>query len=114
YYDLLYLGLFVPLGSAMFSLLAVYIAAAAYRAFRIKNVETVLMMTTAVIVMLGQIPFGIWIYKDLPLVRAWLLEVPNSAAFRAIKIGAAVAGLVMALRMWLSIESEGFTKKGKK
>jgi hypothetical protein len=35
--------------------------------------------------------------------------VPNSAAFRAIEIGSAVAALVMAFRMWLSIESEGFT-----
>jgi hypothetical protein len=45
----------------------------------------------------------------LPAVRQWLMEVPNSAAFRAIKIGSAVAGLVMAFRMWLSIESESFS-----
>jgi hypothetical protein len=44
-------------------------------------------------------------------VRLWLLRVPNSAAFRAIEIGAAIAGLVMAFRMWLSIESQSFSNE---
>jgi hypothetical protein len=103
-------GLFTSLGSAMFSLLAVYIAAAAYRAFRVRTFESFLMMAAAVLVMLGQTPFGLWIYEGLPAIRLWLLEVPNSAAFRAIKIGSSVAALVMALRMWLSIESESFAE----
>ncbi len=112
-YEFLYQGLFVALGSAMFSLLAMYIAAAAYRAFRIKSFESALMMGAAVIVMLGQIPFYAYISSDLPFLRAWLLEVPNSAAFRAIKIGASIAGLVMAFRMWFSIESESFSHEEK-
>ena len=107
-YRLLFEGLFVSLGSAMFSLLGFYIAAAAYRAFRVRSAESSLMMIAAVLVMLGQIPFGVWIWSGLPDVRLWLLEVPNSAAFRAITIGAGVAGLVMAFRMWFSIESETF------
>ena len=107
-YRLLFEGLFVSLGSAMFSLLGFYIAAAAYRAFRIRSAESSLMMMAAVLVMLGQIPFGVWIWSGLPDVRLWLLEIPNSAAFRAITFGAGVAGLVMAFRMWLSIESESF------
>lgn len=110
-YDFLYNGLFVALGSAMFSLLGVYIASAAYRAFRIKSFESTLMMLAAVVVMLGQIPFGIWLYEDLPALRRWLLAVPNSAVFRAIVIGASLAGLVMAFRMWFSIESETFSDK---
>ena len=107
-YRLLFEGLFVSLGSAMFSLLGFYIAAAAYRAFRIRSAESSLMMIAAVLVMLGQIPFGVWIWSGLPDVRLWLLEIPNSAAFRAITFGAGVAGLVMAFRMWLSIESDSF------
>lgn len=110
FFTLLFQGLFVSLGSALFSLLGVYIAAAAYRAFRIKTMEATLMMVAALIVMLGQIPFGVWIYEDMPLIRSWILEVPNSAASRAITIGAAVAGLVLAFRMWFSIESDSFSK----
>jgi hypothetical protein len=73
------------------------------------------MMTAAVIVMLGQISFGRLVYEDMPAIRQWLLEVPNSAAFRAIRLGAGVAGLLLAIRMWLSIESSpGSTRGGKK
>jgi hypothetical protein len=110
-YKLLFNGLFVSLGSAMFSLLGVYIAAAAYRAFRIKSFESALMMFTALLVMLGQISFGLWIYDGMPLIRDWLLKVPSSAAARAITIGASIAGLVLAIRMWFSIETDSFSKK---
>lgn len=105
-YEFLYNGLFNQLGAAMFALLGVYIAAAAYRAFRIQSIESALMMTAALIVMLGQISFGKMLYDDMPALRQWLLEVPNSAAFRAIRLGAGVAGLMLAIRMWLSIESD--------
>ena len=107
-YSFLNEGLFVSLGSAMFSLLGVYIAVAAFRAFRVRSFESALMMSAAIIVMFGQISFGVWLWQDLPQMRQWLMEVPNSAAFRAIKFGSAIAGLVLAIRMWLSIESQTF------
>ena len=107
-YDFVYEGFFVPLGSAMFSLLGFYIISAGYRAFRVRSVESGLMMAAAVVVMLGQIPFYIYISDALPEIRLWLLEVPSSAAFRAVKFGAAVAGLYMAIRMWFSIETASF------
>jgi hypothetical protein len=74
------------------------------------------------LVVLGQIPFALFGHGDtgqyfqelLPKIRLWLLTVPNSAAFRAITIGAEIAALVMAFRMWLSIESESFADKERK
>ena len=109
-YSLLFDGLFVALGSSMFSLLGFYIASAAYRAFRIRSAESLLMTLSALVVMLGQIPFGVWLWDKLPRMRLWLLEVPNSAAFRGITFGAAIASLIMAFRMWLSIESTSFVQ----
>jgi len=98
-------GFFIPLGSAMFALLAFYIATAAFRSFRIRSVESSLLMITAIIVMLGQIPQGsIYISEELPTIRKWILENISTPAFRAISIGSAVAGLAMAIRMWLSLE----------
>jgi hypothetical protein len=107
-YQLLYDGFFISLGSAMFALLGFYMAAAAYRAFRIRSYESALMMAAAVIVMLGQIPFGIWIWEGFTDIRLWLLSTPSTGAFRAVKFGAAIAGLIMAFRMWLSIETHSF------
>lgn len=106
-YSFMYDGLFVGLSSAMFSILGFYIAGAAYRAFRIRSIESGLMMAAALVVMLGQIPFGLWIWSGFPELRLWILRIPNAAAFRAIAFGASIAGLIMAFRMWLSIESDG-------
>ena len=70
------------------------------------------MMSAALVVMIGQTPFATDVlWGVLPSWRGWLLEVPKSAAFRAIRIGAGIAGLILAFRMWFSIESEGFSEK---
>lgn len=96
---------FEPLGSAMFSLLAFYVASAAYRTFRIRSREAAVMMLTALIVMLGQIPIGyIYISHSLPDIRNWLLSNISTPAFRAIFFGSSVAALAMAVRMWFSLE----------
>ena len=110
-WNFIYYGLFVALGSAVFSLLGVYVASAAYRAFRIRSLESSFMMLAALIVMLGQISFGILLSDYIPEMRLWLLQIPNAAAFRAITIGSMVAALVMAFRMWFSIESD-FSEEG--
>lgn len=124
-YAVLYDGLFTNLGSAMFSLLGVYIATAAFRAFRVRTFESALMMGAALLVMLGQMSVGASLSHYLPNlpewltghahpltlagIRQWLLDFPSNAAFRAIKIGAGVAGLMLSIRMWLSIESRSFS-----
>ena len=101
----LYRSFFVPLGAAMFSLLAFYVASAAYRTFRVRSVEAGVMMSAALIVMLGQIPHGpLYISPKLVPIRLWLLEQLSTPAFRAIFFGSAIAGLAMAVRMWLSLE----------
>lgn len=101
----LFEAFYVPLGAAMFSLLACYIASAAYRSFRIKSFEAFILMVAALIVMLGQIPHGIlYISEDLPAIRLWLLKNINGPAFRAINFCSLIAGLALAMRMWLSLE----------
>jgi len=108
-FTLLFDGIFTPLGSSMFALLAFYIAAAAYRAFRVKSVESSLMMGAALIVILGQTSVGLMISESFASIRLWLLEVPSAGVFRAIKLGAGIATLVLCIRMWFSIEAENVT-----
>lgn len=105
-FSLLNEGFFIALGSSMFALLAFYITSAAFRAFRVRNAESALLMGAALVVMLGQIALGPKLWSGFPELRLWLLRWPNSAAFRAISIGASVAGFVMSIRLWLSIGTE--------
>ncbi len=102
---LLFEGFFNSLSTSMFALLAFYIANAAYRSFRIRSMEALIMMLTALVVILGQIPQGyIYVHPALPAIRLWLIRNLSTPAFRAIFFGSAIAGLSMAVRMWLSLE----------
>jgi len=114
-YSCLFDGLYIPLGVAMMSTLAFYIVSAAYRAFRVTNVDAILMMGAAIIVMLGQIPFGMWLTSWLPMqgivsslrienVSNWFMTIVNMSVQRAIGFGLAVGGIAMALRVWFSLE----------
>lgn len=106
-------GLFVPLGSAMFSLLAFYVATAAYRTFRARSIEAAVMMITAVLVMLGQIPHGpLYISEDLPAFRNWIMDNISTPAFRAIFFGSSVAAFAMAIRMWFSLDVSPLSASG--
>ena len=114
-------GLFAALSSSMFSLLAFYVATAAYRSFRVKSGEAALLMLAALLVMMGQIPIGVMVFDaafrfahvnvSITEVRAWILMKLNVGAFRAISLGFGVAGLSMAMRMWLSMETSSFFKE---
>jgi len=118
-YEVLFNGLYSPLQAATFSLLAFYIASAAYRAFRIRTLEAGLMMAAAFIVMLGQVPVGRWLTGALPetgglaplrleVLGEWVMGWLNTPAQRAITFGILVGALAMSLRIWLSLERGTF------
>ncbi len=118
-FGILFKGFLTSLDSTMFSLIAFYIVSAAYRAFRIRSAEAVLMMVTAAIIMLGLVPVGVYLTSWIPdkgilsafrleNIMYWLLTGPNMAAQRAIAFGVAVGGLAMGLRIWLSLERGSF------
>jgi hypothetical protein len=111
--DTMVLQIIGAMGTAIFSLLSFYLASAAYRAFRIRTFEAGLMMVTALIIMFGQTPFGMyisgWIPQDfqalwLPNISAWILRVPSSAFIRALTFGAMLGAIATALRYWLNME----------
>lgn len=100
----LFNGIIVPLSSSMFALLAFFMSSAAYRAFRARNLDASILLFAALIVMLGQIPVGTWLFPDLFDIRQWLLDVPNLAAKRAIRIGVALGVVGTSLKIIFGIE----------
>jgi hypothetical protein len=93
-----------PMMSTMFSLLAFFIASAAYRAFRARTFQATVLLIFAVVVMLGRIPLGQFLWSKLPGITDWIMAYPNLAVQRGIIIGAALGAASMSLRIMLGIE----------
>jgi len=93
-----------PLASTMFSLLAFFVASAAFRAFRARNVEATLLLLTAIVMMIGRVSIGEFVWKGFPPLTEWLLDVPNLAAKRAVAIGVGLGAISTALKIILGID----------
>jgi len=112
-YDFIFRYIFTPLSATMFSLLAFYIASAAFRAFKAKSPEAALLLITAFIVMIGRVPIGevIWNWfpwaKTLPLtmiIEDWVMGCFNTAGQRAIMLGASIGIISTSLKILLGVE----------
>lgn len=107
-YNFLFSGLYLPLGTAMFSIMVFFIASAARRAFRARNVDGVILLISGIIVMLGNAPIGKLISPYFPKLTQWLMNYPNVAGNRAIIIGAALGMVATGFRVIVGIDRSYF------
>jgi hypothetical protein len=106
HFQVLFENMVSPLQATMFSLLAFYVASAAYRAFRARNLEATILLIAAIVVMMGRIPFGDMLTGGrMTPISEWLMDKPNAAAQRGIIIGAALGAASMSIRVILGIET---------
>lgn len=103
-YDWLFFNVQVPADATMFSLLAFFIASAAYRTFRARTTEAVILLIAAIIVMLGRVPIGALIWEQFPALQQWIMTVPNLAAKRGILLGVYLGMVATALKIIFGIE----------
>mgnify|MGYP000397966150 FL=1 len=109
----LYEYAFKPLTATMFAMLAFYVASAAFRAFRAKNTEAILLLGTAFIILLGRTFAGVfltsWLPESLSGLRienltVTIMQVFNTAGNRAIMIGIALGIASTSLKVLLGVD----------
>ena len=109
-FDYIYQNLLQHLMSSMFSLLAFFIASAAYRAFIARSLESSLLLVVSIIVMLGNTSIGSSMtsglpnFLHLPIISSFIMDFPNTAGQRAIMIGAGLGVIGSSLRIILGLE----------
>lgn len=113
-FDYFFDHFYQPLAATMFSLLAFFIASAAYRAFIARTIEAKLLLIAALIVMLGNtglgsimtswLPLALKPYLHLPLLSEFIMKYLNTAGQRAIIISAGLGVVGSSLRIILGIE----------
>jgi hypothetical protein len=111
----IYEYVFKPITATMFALLAFYVASAAFRAFRAKNIEAILLLGTAFIILLGRTFAGVlltdWIPPESKFaglrvenITVFVMSVFNTAGNRAIMIGVALGVASTSLRILLGVD----------
>lgn len=112
-FDYFFNNIYQHLSATMFSLLAFFIASAAYRAFIARTIESNLLLIAAVLVMLGNTSLGSFLtswlpeslsFLHLPRISEFIMKYPNTAGQRAIMIGAGLGLIGSSLRIILGIE----------
>lgn len=106
-----------PILSTMFALLAFYVASAAFRAFRAKNFEAILLLLTALIVLVGQTKdreftslflsppnAGVDHYLPVADLTEFVRKTFVTAGQRAIMIGIALGVVATSLRILLGLD----------
>ena len=122
-YGWTYEYVFSPLTSTMFAMLAFYVASAAFRDFRAKNTESILLLATAFIILLAQTAAGMfltgWIPEDsafaflrLDWMKIAITEHIQTAGMRAITIGIALGVAATSLRLILGVDKSYLPRGG--
>jgi hypothetical protein len=93
-----------PLQAATFSLLAFFVATAAYRGLRIRSLEAVAFVVAAVVVLIGQVPVGRHLGEFVPALKDWILNVPATAGVRGIIIGVALGTIATGVRVLMGFD----------
>lgn len=124
FFQFLFQQVYLALDKTTFSLLALYMASAAYRSFRVRSREATVMMVVSLMVMLGQMPMGQQLTRDLASteptwnvfwqslkfehLRAWIMDVWNVGAQRGIAFASMAGAVAFSLRLWFSLERGSF------
>ncbi len=105
-----------PITSTLFAILAFYVASAAFRAFRAKNTEALLLLGTAFIVLLGRVYAGVLITSWIPADSEWfswlrlenasgyIISIFNAAGTRAMLMGIAIGVAATSLKIMLGLD----------
>lgn len=94
----------VPGDATIYAILAFFIASAAYRAFRARTVESVILLVTGCIVMLGKAPIGESIWFGFVPLSNFTLFVLNKAYSRVIVMSSLLATTALYIRIILGYE----------
>lgn len=100
----IYRNVEVPMEATMFSLLGFYMASAAFRAFKAKSKEATVLLIIALVMMLGRVPLGYFIWHRMPDLVEWIMMCPSMAAERGIGLGVSLGAAAMELKIMLGIE----------
>ncbi len=93
-----------PLEASFLALLVFFIGTAVYRALRVRTWEMALFAISALIVLIGSVPFMQVFAPLLPDAKEWVMNVPTVAGVRGILLGVGLGIIATGLRLLTGID----------
>jgi hypothetical protein len=102
-YKWLWNNVLLPVSSTSYATTFFFVTSAAYRAFRVKNLQSALLLLAAIIVM-GRVGIFAVVAPFFGTASQWIMDIPNTAGMRAVTIGASLALVANAFRIIVGLE----------
>jgi hypothetical protein len=96
--------IYQPLEGSFLALLVFFIGTAVYRALRVRTWEMALFAVTAVVVLVGSVPFTQIISPLIPAAKEWVVNVPALAGVRGILLGVSLGIIATGLRVLTALD----------
>lgn len=103
-YQWLYSAILQPSEASLYGLVGFFMAYAAYKGFRVRNLESAAMLVTGIFVMLALTSAAGAVWDGFPIIGDWFKDVPGMAGGRAFTICAAIGTIVMGTRVLIGKE----------
>lgn len=103
-YQLWYMTFFTPNDTMILAMVGWLLVPAIFRAFRIRNLESTILLLSGVIVMLMNVPIGEAMWSGFPILGQWISSIPNVAGQRAFIMVVAIGIIILTLRTVLGYE----------
>jgi hypothetical protein len=89
----------LPGDSTIYAILVFYLTSAAARSFKVRDLESLLLLLGAFFVLMQQAPLGEYLFPYFGPIGSWLVNNLAMAASRVFTISATLGGIVLAIRL---------------
>jgi len=97
-WSFMYYNVMISINTSIFSLLAFFITSAAFRAFKVRTLESTILLIAGLLVIIGEAPIADSMWPGFSAIQNWIMLVPNTAGQRGILIGAALSIIAFSAR----------------
>lgn len=110
-YRYIYNTILQPLSGTMYPATLFFLASAIYRTFRARSNQAIIFVITGSIMLLANAPIMASVLPFIIPLKAWIMDVEVTAAFRAILIGIGLGTIMLGFRVLFGIETTHLGKE---
>ena len=111
-YGRLYLAIISPGGWAFSGAIIFYVSSSCWRVFKMRNVDTSLMLIMTMLVCLAQAPIGGLIWSGWIPIRSWLDSYVSASVSVSFNMGMAVGSILLGIRILIGQERRYIAASG--